>query len=123
MTRSGVNRAILIGYLERDPERRDLGDGTTVVNFTVITPEVWQDKQSGEERLREERHRVAIFNDAIGRIAAEHLRKGAWIYLCGTIRTRQWIDSAGTQRDTSEITLPRYRGELQMLGRKDGAER
>ena len=52
-------------------------------------------------------------------VASDFLRKGSWVYLCGTLRTRRWIDAAGVQRDTSEITLPRFGGELQMLDRRE----
>lgn len=76
-----VNRVILVGKLDGDPERRSLNDGGTVVNFTLITSQQWQDKASGEQRRSEERHRVAIFNEALGRIATQYLRKGAEIYL------------------------------------------
>ena len=119
MTRAGVNRVILVGYLNGDPERRTLQSGDPVVNFTLCTPEVWGDRQSGEERSREEQHRVAIFNEGLGQVASDFLRKGAWIYICGTLRTRHWIDAGGVQRDTSEITLPRFGGELQMLDRRE----
>jgi single-strand DNA-binding protein len=118
-----VNRVILIGRLETDPERRSLNNGTPVVNLILVTTESWRDKHSGERRRREERHRVTIFNEALGRIATEYLRKGAEIYLCGTLRTRKWVDGAGVQHDTSEVVLPIYGAELQMLDRRDGGDR
>lgn len=118
-TRAGVNRAVLIGFLDRDPERRSLSDGTAIVNLILVTPEIWRDP-SGEERSREERHRVAIFNAGLGRIAVNYLHKGSWIYVCGSLRARRWVDGAGVQHDTSEVVLPAYSGELQMLDRRDG---
>lgn len=116
-----VNRVILIGYLEADPERRSLNNETTVVNLLLVTTESWLDKHSGERRRREERHRVAIFNDGLGRIAVDYLHKGSRIYVCGSLRTRRWVDGAGVHHDTSEVVLPAYSGELQMLDRREGS--
>jgi single-strand DNA-binding protein len=118
MTRAGVDRVIVIGYLADDPERRALADGGVMVNCELVTVEVWWDRQSGEERFHEERHRVAIFNEPLGNIAMQYLERGAWMYFCGMLRTRKWVDAAGVQQDTSEIVLPRYSGELQMLDRR-----
>ena len=119
MIRPGVNRCIMIGYLNSDPERRALQSGDFVVNFGLVTAAVWQDQHTGKERSRGEHHRVAIFNEALGRVASDFLHKGSWVYLCGTLRTRRKIDAAGVQRDTSEITLLRFGGELQMLDRRE----
>ena len=67
MIRPGVNRCIMIGYLNSDPERRALQSGDFVVNFRLVTAEVWQDQHTGKECSREEHHRVAIFNEGLGR--------------------------------------------------------
>ena len=39
-----LNKAFVIGNLTRDPERRALPSGTTVVNFAVATTRYWKDK-------------------------------------------------------------------------------
>jgi single-strand DNA-binding protein len=45
---AGVNKAILVGNLGRDPELRTTPNGQSVVNFTLATSENWTDK-SGEK--------------------------------------------------------------------------
>jgi single-strand DNA-binding protein len=120
MIRSGVNRVILIGYLERNPEKRSLKDGTDITHLIIVTPEVWQDKRSGQERSREEEHRVVIFNDGLGRIARDYLHKDSWVYVCGRLRINEWTDQAGVQHTDVEVVLPAYSGELQLLDRREG---
>jgi single-strand DNA-binding protein len=68
-------------------------------------------------RERAEWHRVVIFNDALGRIAEQYLKKGSTVYLEGQLQTRKWTDQqSGQEKYTTEVVLQRYRGELTLLG-------
>ncbi|MCU0839662.1 MAG: single-stranded DNA-binding protein [Rhodospirillales bacterium] len=113
-----VNKVIIVGNLGRDPEVRHSQDGSRIVNFTVATSDSWQDKGSGERRERTEWHRVVIFNDKLGEIAERYLRKGSKVYLEGTLQTRKWTDKDGTERTTTEVVLPRFRGEMTLLDKR-----
>jgi single-strand DNA-binding protein len=62
---SGVNKAIIVGNLGRDPEVKYLQSGTAVANFSVATSEKWKDKQTGEAKEQTEWHKVTCF----GRLA------------------------------------------------------
>jgi len=116
-----VNKVILVGNLGRDPEIRHTQDGTKIAQLSVATSENWKDRQSGERRERTEWHRVVIFNPNLAEIAERFLRKGAKVYLEGQLQTRKWTDQEGKERYTTEIVLPRFRGELTMLdGRGEG---
>ena len=66
-----VNKVILVGNLGRDPEVRSTQDGLKIVNLSLATSESWRDKNSGERRERTEWHRVVIFNEKLGEVAAE----------------------------------------------------
>lgn len=112
----GVNKVIILGNLGADPDARDMPDGDKVVNLSVATSETWRDKQTGEKRERTEWHRVVIFNQALGKVATDYLKKGSRVYLEGLLQTRKWSDQSGQDRYTTEIVLQRYRGELQLLG-------
>jgi single-strand DNA-binding protein len=116
-----VNKVILIGNLGRDPELRSTQDGTRIATFTVATSESWRDKMSGERKERTEWHRVVIFNERLAEIAEKYLKKGAKVYLEGALQTRKWTDNAGQERNTTEIVLQRFRGELTMLDSARGA--
>lgn len=117
-----VNKVILVGNLGRDPEVRQTQDGMKIVNLSLATSENWKDKATGERRERTEWHRVVIFNEHLGGVAEQYLRKGSKVYIEGNIQTRKWTDQAGVEKYTTEIIVPRFRGELHMLdSRGEGA--
>ena len=111
-----VNKVILIGNLGADPEVRALPSGGQVVNLRVATSETWKDKGTGERKERTEWHSIAIFNDGLGKIATQYLKKGATVYLEGQLETRKWQDQSGNDRYSTEVVLRPYRGELTLLG-------
>ncbi|HMT13105.1 MAG TPA: single-stranded DNA-binding protein, partial [Aestuariivirga sp.] len=41
---AGVNKAILVGNLGRDPEVRHTQDGKAIVNLSLATSESWKDR-------------------------------------------------------------------------------
>ncbi len=116
-----VNKVILVGNLGRDPEVRNMQSGDPIVHLNLATSEQWKDKNSGERREKTEWHRVVIFNENLGRIAQQYLRKGSKVYIEGQLQTRKWQDQSGQEKYTTEIVLQRFRGELTMLdSRADG---
>jgi len=116
-----VNKVILVGNLGRDPEVRNTQNGDPIVNMSLATSESWKDRTTGERRERTEWHRVVIFNENLGRIAQQYLRKGSKVYIEGALQTRKWQDQSGVEKYTTEVVLQRFRGELTMLdSRADG---
>ena len=115
-----VNKVILVGNLGKDPEVRRLNSGDAVVSFPLATSESWRDKQSGERKERTEWHNVVIFNENLGKVAEQYLKKGAKVYIEGQLQTRQWEDQSNQKRYTTEVVLQRFRGELQMLDTRGG---
>ena len=115
-----VNKVIIVGNLGRDPEVRTFPTGGKVVNLNIATSENWRDKATGERKERTEWHRVAIFNEALGKVAEQYLKKGSTVYIEGQLETRKWQDQSGADRFTTEIVLRQFRGELTLLGGRDG---
>ena len=115
-----VNKVILVGNLGADPEARSFAIGGEVVQLSVATSESWTDKASGEKKDKTEWHRVVIFNENLGRVAKQYLKKGSSVYLEGQIQTRKWTDNSGQEKYTTEVVLQRFRGELVLLGSRDG---
>ena len=111
-----VNKVILVGNLGRDPEVRSTQDGAKIVNLSIATSERWKDRNTGEPREKTEWHRVVIFNENLGRVAEQYLRKGSNVYIEGQLQTRKWIDQQGVEKYTTEVVLQRYRGEMTLLG-------
>lgn len=116
-----VNKVILVGNLGRDPEVRRTGAGDPIVSFSLAMTESWRDKTSGERKDRTEWANIVIFNENIGKVAEQYLKKGMKIYIEGQLQTRDFTDKDGNQRKTTEVVLQRFRGELQMLDTKSSA--
>jgi single-strand DNA-binding protein len=119
---SSVNKVILVGSLGRDPETRRMGSGDSVVSFSLATSEAWRDKASGERKSKTEWHNVVIFNENIGKIAENFLKKGSKVYLEGQLQTREYTDKDGNQRRSTEVVLQKYRGELTLLDGKSNSD-
>jgi single-strand DNA-binding protein len=110
-----VNKVILIGNLGKDPEVRRMQDGRPIVNLSVATSDTWRDKATGERKERTEWHRVVIFNENIAKIAEQYLKKGAKVYLEGSLQTRKWQDQSGQDKYTTEVVLQGFNAQLTML--------
>jgi single-strand DNA-binding protein len=119
---AGVNKVILVGNLGADPEARSLNSGGEVVNMRVATSENWKDRD-GNRQERTEWHNVVIFNENLGRVAKNYLRKGSKVYLEGQLQTRKWQGQDGNDRYTTEVVLQRFRGELVLLDSAPGGGR
>jgi len=117
-----VNKVILIGNLGKDPEIRTLNSGDRVANLRIATSETWRDRSSGERKEKTEWHRVVIFNEALGKVAEQYLKKGAKVYIEGQLQTRKYTDKDGVEKYSTEVVLQNYRGELTMLEARGGSE-
>jgi single-strand DNA-binding protein len=117
-----VNKVILVGNLGRDPEIRNTQDGSKIVNLALATSETWNDRQSGERKEKTEWHRVVIFNDRVADVAEKYLKKGAKIYVEGSLQTRKWTDQSGQDRYSTEVVIGRFNGQLTMLDGRSGGE-
>jgi single-strand DNA-binding protein len=116
MASRGVNKVILIGNLGADPEVRYMPSGGAVANLRIATSESWKDQQSGQTQERTEWHSVVMYR-RLAEIAGEYLKKGAKVYIEGSLRTRKWQDkNSGQDRYTTEIIA----NEMQMLDRSGG---
>lgn len=98
---SGVNKAILIGRLGKDPEVRNLENGATVANFSIATTEVYRDRTTNEKKEITEWHNIVLWRN-LAEIAAKYLHKGDMVYIEGKLRTRSW-EKDNVTRYTTEI--------------------
>lgn len=98
---AGVNKAILVGHLGKDPEVRHLESGASVANFTMATTESYKDRNTGERKDITEWHNIVLWR-GLADIAAKYLHKGDMVYIEGRLRTRSW-EKDGVTRYTTEI--------------------
>ena len=115
-----VNKVILVGNLGRDPEIRSMPNGDRIANLSIATSETWRDKSSGERKEKTEWHRVVIFNDNIVKVVENYVKKGSTVYIEGALQTRKWTDKDGVEKYSTEIVVGKFKGELTMLGGRDG---
>ena len=111
----GVNKAIIIGNLGKDPEVRFTPGGQAVANFTIATNESWKDK-NGQQQERTEWHRIVVWGK-LAELCGEYLKKGRQAYVEGRIQTREWTDKENKKNYTTEIVA----NTVQFLGSRDGA--
>jgi single-strand DNA-binding protein len=117
-----VNKVILIGNVGKDPEIRSTQDGREIASLTLATSESWKDRNSGEKREKTEWHRVVVFSEGLVKIIKNYVKKGSKLYIEGSLQTRKWEDSSGSEKYTTEIVLQNYNSTLTLLDSKGGIE-
>ncbi len=109
---AGVNLAILIGNLGRDPELRYTPNGQAVATFSLATTEKWRDKD-GQLSDKTVWHNIVCWGKQ-AEIVNQYLKKGSPIYIEGRIQNRSYDDKDGNRKYISEIVARK----VQFLGRK-----
>lgn len=102
-----VNKCILIGRIGKDPEVRRLENGAVVAKFSVATSENYKDK-SGEWQSDVQWHDVVCWRSLAER-AEQSLKKGTQVYIEGKLTHRNWEDSDGNKRRSTEIVSNYFR--------------
>jgi single-strand DNA-binding protein len=116
-----VNKVILVGNLGRDPEIRSTQSGKEIANFSIATSENWKDKSTGERKEKTEWHRIVVFNEGLVSVIKNYVKKGSKVYIEGALQTRKWTDKDGKERETTEVVLQGFNGNLTMLdAKRDG---
>jgi single-strand DNA-binding protein len=58
---------------------------------------------------------VAIFNEHLGGVALERLKKGSRVYVEGRLQYRKFTDGDGVERILPSIVLQKFTGKLIVL--------
>lgn len=113
---SGINKAILIGRLGRDPELKSTQSGNSICKLSVATSRTWTNKQTGERQEETEWHKVTVFGKSAEH-CANYLAKGRQVYVEGRIKTDSYEGKDGAKRYSTGIIAD----TVQFLGgREDG---
>jgi single-strand DNA-binding protein len=116
---SGVNKAIVVGFVGKDPEIRRTAAGVPIASFSVATSESWRDKATGERKEHTDWHNVVVFNEGLAKIVEQYVKKGSRIYVEGAMKTRKW-EKDGVTRYVTEVVLGAFGASIQLLDRADG---
>jgi single-strand DNA-binding protein len=111
-----VNKIILVGNLGRDAELRYTPSGDAVLNFSLATTEVWNDKQ-GQRQEHTQWFRVDFWGKRGERIQ-EYLKRGQRVYVDGRLRLRDYEDRDGNKRISADV---RANDVVLLGGRREGA--
>ncbi|MCF6242668.1 MAG: single-stranded DNA-binding protein [Bacteroidales bacterium] len=106
----GVNKAILVGNVGRDPEVQYVSDNVPVARFTLATSETYKDK-NGEKITNTEWHNIVVWR-GLAQVVEKYVKKGSQLYIEGKITHRQY-EKDGVTKYFTEIVA----NSLQMLGR------
>ncbi|RIY36173.1 single-stranded DNA-binding protein [Psittacicella gerlachiana] len=104
-----LNRVTLIGNLGQDPQIIN-GQGYTLYSFSVATSRGYKDNNTGEWVNITDWHRCSLFvtNNTPANLvqAVQNLRKGAYVYVEGSLRNRKYTDQAtNTERTAIDISV------------------
>ena len=113
MQKKSLNKVILIGDLERDPEYRYTPSGTAVLRFNLSTHETRR-KQDGETYDWTEWHKIVAFGELAEAIGPS-LKRGQVVYVDGHIRSREWDGKDGTHNTITEVIADR----VSIFGKSD----
>lgn len=100
MTR-GMNKVVVIGFVERDPELRHTANGKAVASFGISTRRRWT-TSAGEARESTEWFTIVAWG-SLAQAVSENVRKDQRIYAQGHLQTRKWDDSDGLRHLRIEI--------------------
>ena len=98
---SGINKAILLGNVGKDPDIRHLDNGRSVAKFPLATTERYKNKE-GERVEKTEWHNINIWSP-LAEIVEKYVRKGSKLYLEGRIQTRNYEDASGNKKYFTEV--------------------
>lgn len=99
---ASVNRVIIVGNLGADPTVRQTQNGGVITTISVATSEKWTDKNTGEPKEQTEWHNITFFN-RLAEVARDYLRKGALVYIEGSLHTEKYTDQQGIERYATKI--------------------
>lgn len=93
-----LNKVILIGNVGRTPEVRVLETGSKMARFTLATNETYF-TADGARATHTEWHNIVLWRAAAD-YAEKFVKVGSEIYIEGTIRSRQSVDTVSKQSTT-----------------------
>lgn len=98
---AGINKAIILGNLGRDPELAYTQNQLAVCRLAVATSDKWTDKQ-GQLQERTEWHNITVFGKHAEN-CDRYLSKGSKVYVEGKIQTDQYEKDGVTRYATKII--------------------
>ena len=99
----GLNKVMVIGWLDSDPEIRYTPSGRPVASFSVATSRSWTSSE-GEQHEEVEWFNVVAWG-GLAEVCGKHLAKDRQVYIEGRLQTRGWEDSMGRKHFRTEVVV------------------
>lgn len=109
---AGVNKAILVGRLGKDPQLDYTSSGTARCRFSLATSDNYTDRD-GKRQENTSWHNIVLWA-RLAEVAGEYLSKGRMVYIEGRINYHDWQTEDGQTKYITEIVG----NQMQLLGGK-----
>ena len=97
----GLNKVMIIGWLDNEPELRYTPNGRPVMSFSVGTTRVWTSSE-GEMHEETEWFNIVAWG-SLAEVCSKRLAQEQQVYVEGRLQTRGWEDSDGRKHFRTEI--------------------
>jgi len=104
----GINKAILLGNVGRDPEIKSLPSGMRLATFSLATTDRRSKDENGNPRT--EWHNIVAWDRMVD-VVENYVTKGKQLYIEGQIRTRKY-EVDGITKYRTEVHIR----EMELLG-------
>ncbi len=97
----GLNKVMLIGWVDDAPELRYTPGGRTIASFSVGAPRTWV-TLDGETREETDWFSVVAWGN-LAEVCGRCLAGQDQVYVEGRLQTRSWEDGAGRKHFRTEV--------------------
>lgn len=97
----GLNKVMVIGWLDEEPEVRHTPSGRSVASFSVSTSRSWTTSE-GDRHEETEWFNVIAWG-TLADLCRDRLKMGQQVYVEGRLHTRSWEDDQGRKNYRTEI--------------------
>ncbi len=110
MSRSNINKIMLMGNLGHDPELRYTAKGNAVTTLSIATN---REIKTAEGEIRKETHwhKATVWGKR-AETCAKYLTKGSKVFIEGELQSKNWTDKDNNPRRSTEILVD----NVQFLG-------
>ena len=114
---ASVCKVHLVGNVGQDPEVRYSAAGKPIANATLATTSRRKDN-NGDLIESTEWHRLTFF-DKLADIVGQYMKKGALVYVEGTIKYEKYLNKKGVEINSTSIIC----SEMTILKRPENKEK
>lgn len=102
----GLNKAMLIGNVGKDPEIQSFESGRKRASFSLATSEKYRDK-NGVDQTITDWHNIVVWGPQAD-VAEKYIRRGMPLFVEGRIKTREYESQDGQKKRITEIIADNF---------------